>query len=384
MKAFSRWRSLLLYAVCIVAGLCDNDPLRGPPHLTCLPGSSVGNSTTGVHFTGQAIHQITNFTKNVSACALACCGWKGCTSYSFAPKAPKPVHICQVGNPCCYLHKGQPKVTVDGNFTSGYINVPPSPAPAPTPPPPPAPPMPPGPHSVSSGSYNITGLLCQTSTIDIYYPTDLDNGPFPIISFAHGFGGGPIPAIVKSISSLGFVVVALASFKGGCVNEYRDQLYAIGGSRSDPSLHPALAHVDWSRSGLIGHSMGGFSTSMAASTSMHATQYNLKAAVMSHGAVDQLQTCKNSTADNQCPNGCSVSPFPMSGGKAKCTCCTGPWPGTPNITVPAMFTSGSADNTVEAGFLYKAFQACPARPKVFVNIAGQYHTTKGEQVSMNA
>lgn len=204
--------------------------------------------------------------------------------------------------------------------------------------------------------------------------------PFPIVSFAHGYGGGPIPALMSSIASLGIVVVALAGWgKEACANEYRDQLHAIGGSRLDPGLHPALGHVDWSRAGVIGHSMGGFATSMAAATPEHAAAFGLKAAVLSHGAVDQLQTCQNRTGHDECPNGCYVTPFPMTGGAAKCTCCTGPAPGTPNLTIPVMFTSGQADTTVKAEFLYQAFQACPARPKVFVDIAGQYHTTKGEQ-----
>jgi dienelactone hydrolase len=188
--------------------------------------------------------------------------------------------------------------------------------------------------------------------------------------------------VCESIASLGFVVVGLSQFnpkKSACTHEYQDQLHALAGSKADPSLHPALAHVDWSRAGVIGHSMGGFSSSMAAATPAHVAKFNLKAAVLSHGAVDQFQTCKNSSADNQCPNGCGVSAFPMTGGAAKCTCCTGPSPGTPNITIPVMFTTGSADSTVEASFLYKAFQACPARPRVYVNTAGQYHTTKGEQ-----
>ena len=180
----------------------------------------------------------------------------------------------------------------------------------------------------------------------------------------------------KSIASLGFVVLALGGFgKAACANEYQDQLHAIGGSEADPSLHPALAHVDWSRAGVIGHSMGGFSTSMAAATAGHVSQHHLKAAVLSHGAVDQLQTCKPS----QCPHGCSIGAFPMSGGAAKCTCCAGPAPGTPNLTIPVLFTTGSADTTVKPDFLYTAFRACPARPKIFINIAGQYHTTKNEQ-----
>eukprot|EP00662_Eupelagonemidae_sp_cell21_P004005 gene4005-8578_t len=46
-------------------------------------------------------------------------------------------------------------------------------------------------------------------------------------------------------------------------NEWKDMLHAIAGSKDNPSLHVSLGHVDWSRAGVMGHSMGGLSTTFA-------------------------------------------------------------------------------------------------------------------------
>ena len=101
--------------------------------------------------------------------------------FSFAV-ADRPVHVCRTGDFCCYLHKGG-TLANDSSFESGAVLLPPSPpTPRPTPTPPPT--MP-GSDQVSTGSYNVTGLRCQTSTVDIYFPSDLSRGPFPIVSFAH-------------------------------------------------------------------------------------------------------------------------------------------------------------------------------------------------------
>merc|ERR1712003_44647 len=61
-------------------------------------------------------------------------------------------------------------------------------------------------------------------------------------------------------------------------------LHAIVGSKAKPSLHEALGHVDWSRAGIIGHSMGGLSTTFAVAEALkQPNMYNVKAGVDSHG-----------------------------------------------------------------------------------------------------
>ena len=107
------------------------------------------------------------------------------------------------------------------------------------------------------------------------------------------------------------------------------RLLALKASRhGGASLHPALATADWSRTGVFGHSMGGMSTPTAAS----ARGYNITAMLASHGAL-------------------------FAGG----------------VHVPAMFTTGSADTTVDPASVKSAFDACPARPKVFAELVGAGH-----------
>merc|ERR1719352_1522791 len=129
-------------------------------------------------------------------------------------------------------------------------------------------PPPAGSYKVSTGSYELGGFLCgkQEPTCNIYYPTDMSKGPFPIATFGHGMGGQIITDLVESVASLGFVVVAPATSGGRCDdNHWKDMLHALDGSKANTGLHPALKHVDWNRTAIFGHSMGGYATLLAAS-----------------------------------------------------------------------------------------------------------------------
>merc|ERR1711990_258768 len=95
----------------------------------------------------------------------------------------------------------------------------------------------------------------------------MGEGPFPIVTFGHGVGGTILEDLVSSVASLGFVVVAPATSGGGC-DESDDMLHALAGSKAKPSLHAALGHVDWNRSAIFGHSMGGFATILTAAEAM--------------------------------------------------------------------------------------------------------------------
>jgi poly(3-hydroxybutyrate) depolymerase len=199
-------------------------------------------------------------------------------------------------------------------------------------------PPPAGSMAVSSSSYELGGFLCgkQEPTCNIYYPTELDKGPFPIATFGHGMGGQIIDDLVESVASLGFVVVAPATSGGKCDdNHYKDMLHALEGSKAKPSLHEALAHVDWNRSAIFGHSMGGFATILAAAEAMKdPAKYNVKAIVASHGYI----------------------------GDATKEAAT--------ITIPAMFTTGTEDHR---GAVKGQFDATPGRPKVLAEVEGAVH-----------
>jgi alpha/beta superfamily hydrolase len=198
-------------------------------------------------------------------------------------------------------------------------------------------PAPAGAYKVSSGSYDLGGFLCgkQEPTCNIYYPTELSNGPFPVATFGHGMGGQIITDLVESVASLGFVVVAPATSGGKCDdNHWKDMLHALDGSKAKPSLHQALKHVDWNRTAIFGHSMGGYATILAASEAVKKPdQYHLKAAVASHGYIGD--------------------PSPASG-----------------ITVPTMFTTGTEDH---AQHLLAQFNACKGSPKILAQVDGAQH-----------
>lgn len=199
-------------------------------------------------------------------------------------------------------------------------------------------PPPAGSYDVSSGSYDLGGFLCgkQEPTCNIYYPTELEKGPFPIATFGHGMGGQIITDLTKSVASLGIVVVAPATSGGRCDdNHWKDMLHALDGSKSKVSLHEALGHVDWNRTAIFGHSMGGFASILAGAAAMKEPErYNVKAVLASHGYIGDAD------AD------------------------------AANITVPAMFTTGTEDHrqTVKA-----QFDACPGRPKVLAEVDGAQH-----------
>jgi len=142
-------------------------------------------------------------------------------------------------------------------------------------------PPPAGSFEVSSGSYNLpNGFLCgRESACIIFHPTDLSQGPFPIASFGHGSGGQIARDLIQSIASLGFVVVAPDT--PNCNDHGADILNAMEDSRLNPSLHPALARVDFSRRAVFGHSFGGAHAMGAAATA--GDEHNLKAVIGSHG-----------------------------------------------------------------------------------------------------
>jgi len=202
-------------------------------------------------------------------------------------------------------------------LANGMVNPPPSPGPAPA-----------GGFATSWEEFKLpNGWFCgpNSSTV-IVFPTLLEQGPFPILSFGHGSGGSLLQPLLKSVASLGFVIVAP---KTGCCNDHgKDILHALDWSRSNASLHKALGHVDWSRAGIFGHSFG---SAWASSAVREAEQspdvYNVKAAVFSHG-------------------GHSAS----------------------GITVPSMFTSGRGGGAGE-----DMFDSSPAEYKVFAIAQGAGH-----------
>jgi dienelactone hydrolase len=194
--------------------------------------------------------------------------------------------------------------------------------------------------AVSDGSYELGGFLCgkQESTALIWYPTELEKGPFPIVSYGHGMGGEMITDLIESVSSLGIVVVAPGTSAGKCDdNHWKDMLHAIEGSKAKPSLHSALQHVDWTRVGIMGHSMGGYASLLASAdvlSNPSSYSFSLKAMLDSHGYIgDYASSAKK-------------------------------------ISIPAMFTTGTEDRQ---GQLKGAFDLVTSTNKVLAEVQGADH-----------
>lgn len=145
------------------------------------------------------------------------------------------------------------------------------------------------------------------------------------------------------MASYGFVIVATEScpttecFAGFAA----DMLATVKACRDDPSLHPALATADFSRVGVFGHSMGAMAALAAAGPYKGAdpSAYNIKAVVSQHP--------------------CSDPTVPRLGA---------------DVTVPVMFTAGSADTLCEDGCAWSMRdKATKAPSRVMFDLKGTTH-----------
>merc|ERR1719162_1282855 len=207
-----------------------------------------------------------------------------------------------------------------------------------------------GSFAVTEGSYNLGGFKCgkQETKASIWYPTNLALGPFPIVTYGHGMGGQMIPDLIESVASLGIVVVAPATSGGKCDdNHWKDMLHAIEGCKAKTSLHAALGHVDWSKVGIMGHSMGGYaSLNGAADVAANPSKYtfSLQAMLDSHGYIGDYEQSAS------------------------------------KIKIPAMFTTGTEDH---ASRLKGAFDLAPSTNKVLAQVSGADHMYPATNGALN-
>lgn len=157
-----------------------------------------------------------------------------------------------------------------------------------------------------------------------------------------------IPDLIESVASLGIVVVAPATSAGKCDdNHWKDMLHAIEGSKAQPSLHSALQHVDWTRVGIMGHSMGGYgSLNGAADVLSNPSKYSfsLKAMLDSHGYIGDYASI------------------------------------APKISIPSMFTTGSEDGQSR---LKGAFELVTSTAKVLAEVSGADHMYPATNGALN-
>jgi hypothetical protein len=201
-----------------------------------------------------------------------------------------------------------------------------------------------GPYEVKRGTIaKIPGLKGGGNTgADIIYAVPKNGEKLPLISFAHGMGG-PVSSYTPNnnfVASFGFVIIAVHSCPIGlCLEFHRDQLQAIIAAKADPSLHPALASVDFSNVGIYGHSLGAMATvGNAGMQGVDPAKYNIKAAVAEH-------PCWNPLSD---------------GGKG--------------LAVPILFTAGSKDTTCADQCSERMYsRATKPQSKIFWDIEGADH-----------
>jgi len=194
---------------------------------------------------------------------------------------------------------------------------------------------PPGALQIAESTVSLPGFDCgngqtQNGNVYVYYPTEL-KGPYPIVSFLHGSGGGRFENLCYNIASLGMVVVAAA--RGVCGGLSVQQMWAVKGAQAHSDLHPVFPLVNYESVGAIGHSMGGAWTMNTAAIAK-ANGFPLKAFVASHG---------------------------------------GSSPAAPGIPadIPGLFTTGSGDPRRRR--LYWAYDATPSRPKIYASLEGGRH-----------
>jgi len=206
-------------------------------------------------------------------------------------------------------------------------------------------PAPMGPYSVNSSWYNVSALDRTNPSALVVYPSN-GTGPFPLISYLHGFLGGGIDLIgyvdlFGQIASYGFVVVAPDSCNTGCTDPsqgapwsdcaglpeptccgpqyspwYAEGLKVIDWAKnmSDAKQDPLFQLIDWSQGvGFAGHSMGGQAAVIAANAAC-TSRWNIRAVVVHHPAPGSLWTGQNlgvnisvptvvftSSGDTMCP-----------------------------------------------------------------------------------
>lgn len=145
----------------------------------------------------------------------------------------------------------------------------------------------------------------------------------------------------EEVARMGFVVVA--PMTGTCNGHGMDMFDATWKSKSDNPLHPALAHVDWNRTAIFGHSFGGDHAAGVA-TWAGGSWGGMKAAVISHS----FEYGKN------------------IGG----------------ITMPVMCMSGSRDGRANRGMLPQ-YYASKAESKVYAAVQGGGHMEPAQGGRLN-
>jgi len=191
----------------------------------------------------------------------------------------------------------------------------------------------------------MSGMQCGGSSQQdglVVRPKDATQ-KYPVISFAHGWirGGSALDTVYQKlwplIASNGYIIVAPKAPYGlwYCFDMYKDQLQALRWTHNGTEVKD---RIDFSLpKGIVGHSMGGRSTVMAASQGAELKELNVAAAVAQHPAVNV----------GGCPD-CAPA-------------------------VPIMYTAGEKDTTVPHGVVSHQYDETTGVPKAYIEIKGGDH-----------
>lgn len=261
-------------------------------------------------------------------CCEACSDNAPCVSWSFQDG------VCSIKRSCVHL------LHADDAVVSGFPNVSRMPVPEG------------GRFPVAKGFFNVDGYRCASTEghdnlTAIFYP--VGEGPFHVVVYAHGQWGelDELDSLLETVASMGLIVVApFALGHHGddegedCGNTFvYDMLLAIRASRNGAALHPALGCADFSRTGLFGQSAGAKYLFLAAHRGGH---LHIKALLASHDVAQHQY----------------------------------------DLSIPAMFTTGTADDKKPPAVIRAYFDAYPG-PKVFANLVGGGHMEARKGKRMN-
>lgn len=198
--------------------------------------------------------------------------------------------------------------------------------------------------TVHDQDVTVGGYVCgEHQNAHLYYPVEPSAGKVPPISFAHGYNCPGIHAyqyyseMHTAIAAAGYFVIVLESARWPleCSDEWKDQIRSMEWAKTSNWS----SRINFTRTGILGHSMGGGATYHLAGIASAVKNLSIGAAVALHPEIR--------------------SPLPLH-------------PIT-NSQVPIFFGSGSADDIVSPSSVKSAYSQTTGVPKVFSEISGAVH-----------
>lgn len=198
-------------------------------------------------------------------------------------------------------------------------------------------------YDVQFEDVTVGGYICgESQNARVYYP-ESSAGPVPLLSFAHGYNCPGKDAYLyysdlhTGLTAAGYVVIVSESsyYPLECLKEWKDQKRSMEWAKTSNLSDK----IDFSKTGIFGHSMGGGATYHLASLQDAVQDLNIRAAVALHPQISSPIHAQPQT----------------------------------NSLVPIFFGSGSEDAIVKPDSVKKAYNGTSGVAKVFSEIKGAVH-----------